>query len=71
MKPLAPDSIPEPTDLTHFWKNAEAVLEGVHPTIDPYVLGAPELEKLGPVILGQVGWTAVINANGGITPHRW
>lgn len=43
----------------------------MHPTIDITRLTYVEIEKLGPVVLGQAGWKAIMNANGGTVPSKW
>ena len=62
----AADKLPQPTDLTLFWQNAESVVEGLDLNVPLEQLGSAAIAKLAPVIIGQAGW-AILTP----TPNSW
>lgn len=52
--PLAPSSSPPPQDLAPFWAASEAALKSLG--ISPYFLTHGDLDLVGPILLGPLGW---------------
>lgn len=47
------------------------MLAGMHPTIDIHQLNPGSLKFLGPLVVGQAGWRAVLSANNNSPPNNW